>query len=101
MSTTATTQRLTITDGPAAHVIWTAAQYAFDSNVAATVDFTLDQGLPQKDGVMWRHIKPSVQGACHEDGSGQSLMIQGYLDGYHFTGYYNARRRQGYLDVMR
>lgn len=98
---TASTRNLGITDGPAAHIIWAAAQFAYNKEIEIKVDFTLNVGLPQREGVMWQHISPQITGVQHEDGSGQSLLIRGFLDGEYFEGWYDARKRSGFINLNR
>jgi hypothetical protein len=95
------TRQLGIQNGPAAHVIFDHVKYAYDDAVMIPVTFTLKQGLPQPGGhVMWQTVEPRIIMVGHEDGSGQSLLIEGYLNNKRFTGWYNARSREGLMDVI-
>ncbi|MBI3889146.1 hypothetical protein HY312_01015 [Candidatus Saccharibacteria bacterium] len=78
-----------IADGPIASIIWASAQFAYDKNVKIEFFFRLESGLL---------VYPTITSVQHEDGSGQSFIIEGQIRGKQFKGYYHARNRSGFLN---
>ena len=93
--------RYNITDGPAAHDIWDHAKHSQNEAVSIPLRFTTDHRLAGPiETSAWLCLTPRISGVQHEDGSGQSLIITGMVDGKYFRGIYNARRRNGYFEVV-
>jgi len=92
-------QRYTITDGPTVDRIWDAAKYSADKmNATVPVRFTTDIRFTNATGP-WLVLTPHITGVEHEDGSGDSLIISGYLNASRFTGYYKGRNRSGFIEI--
>ena len=88
------TQRFNILDGPTANICWMAAQHAYSDKITVTTSFTIasDRFFPKDQGSV---VELRLTGVAHNDGSGQSLTVKGYLYGEYFKGHYNARTRKG------
>lgn len=101
MPTPTIAQRYTITDGPTTDRIWDAAKYACDKNGAKLpVKFTTSSRLAGPiETSAWLVLTPKITEVGHEDGSGDSLMFSGYLNGKYFKGYYKGRTRTGFIEV--
>ncbi len=95
-------QRYEITDGPTSDRIWDAAKYSQDKNEARIpVGFTTSSRLAGPiETSAWVVLTPRITGVEHEDGSGDSLILSGYLNGHRFQGYYKGRRREGFIEVL-
>lgn len=88
-----------ITDGPRAVVIWDHAKLAYEKGVKIPVKFTTDIHL---DGTFikgFKVVQPFINEVGHEDGSGQLLLIAGFIDHKPFHGFYNARSRTGTITM--
>ena len=93
--------RYNLTDGPSADRIWDHAKYSQTSGVEIPLQFTTDcrlGGLVETSA--WLILRPSIIQVGHEDGSGHPLMIEGYLHGEYFRGYYHARTRTGFIEIQ-
>lgn len=91
-----------IIDGPRAELIWDHTKHSMNKDVKIPVIFMTDHKLatvgPVENGP-WVTLSPTIIGVSHEDGSGVSLIIKGYIGGKSFTGHYNARSRRGIIEV--
>ena len=78
MNTTATTDYVQITGGPSIPEVWDSAKYAHTRSFP--VDFTWILRAPARP---MRTIQFAMQvtGVEHEDGSGHSLLLTGYVIG--------------------
>lgn len=108
------TMRFCITDGPSSRTLVDAFFYAHGQGTSRmraifTLRFTPsahDVDVTPEDLKFFK-ASASIQSIGHEDGSGMSFNIAGYikmkdsekLDGkwYSFTGYYHAKNRKGYI----
>lgn len=106
--------RATIVDGPSKMDLLVALFYAYDQRRGPFfVTFyvqsdDLDQGRNiELLGVKGTPIKAKIVGISHEDGTGDSYIIKGYLDPYgcskpdfstKFEGYYSTKNRTGTLE---
>ena len=91
-----------IIDGPRAELIWDHAKHSMNSDIKIPIVFTTDRKLSDLGPIEkspWIRVTPTILSVTHEDGSGQSLIIKGYIGGHTFTGYYNARTRRGLIEV--
>jgi|GEM_PF-3108002 len=97
-----TKARYELNDGPAAHVIWDHAKYAHEAKVCIPVRFRVKavSGGRIRGKGFTPVLEPQILGVMQEDGSGQSLMIEGYLNGDHFKGHYHARSRSGFIEIQ-
>lgn len=97
-----TAERYIIKSGPSANRFWDSAKYTFDRN-----DARIPVLLVVSVGDTHMTISFRVLGVQHEDGSGQSLIIQGTSSsiesGKHLKGYYRADsfsgQPKGWLEV--
>jgi len=91
-----------IIDGPRAELIWDHAKHSMNKDVKIPVRFKTDHKIansgPIENGP-WVILSPTIVSVSHEDGSGMSLIIKGYIGGKVFSGYYNSRQRRGLIEV--
>ncbi len=88
-----------ILNGPSSGFLWDAAKYSFDKNVPDLAFFEIKNTFPQVYPEETLKIKVRILGMEHEDGSGKSFNIHGYITnscivrnyaGHRFHAYYNA-----------
>ena len=105
---TTTKQYITIEAGPSREELLDAFKYAYDKERSFEVTFT---GLSvRRTGDVRQNLSrgkftAKIVGLMHEDGSGQSLIIDAYvsvkgLDRQVVKFYYHARTRTGHIDVV-
>ena len=85
--------RYNIISGPSADRLFDSLKYAYDSRAKVRVKFTIKKtgdSCAQKVSVV-------IGGISHEDNSGSSFNITGYLGNKRFEGHYNSNKRGGYL----
>ncbi len=110
-------QRFTIVKGagPSKLALLTALAYAYgDVNeeitaVPVSVKFKAYRGT--KETSMAFHLYARIIGLTHENGSGESFNLEGYIrtnsrgsahvsrEERHFTGYYDVHHKEGTLDI--
>ena len=69
-----------IEDGPCRERLFDALKYAYDKGVNMTVKFSI---APDKDSHPSDHFKVKnvrIAGIDHEDGTGHSFIVKGYLE---------------------
>lgn len=104
---TTTKQYITIEAGPSREELFDALKYACDKTRNFEVTFTglsarQTGDVPQKFGRS--KFTAKIVGLKHDDGSGQSFVIDAYvsmkgMEGKVVKFYYHARTRAGHLDV--
>ena len=104
---TTTKQYITIEAGPSREELFDALKYAYDKTRDFEVTFTALQvrqvGEVRQNGRRGK-FTARIVGLMHEDGSGQSFIIDAYvsvkgMEGKLVKFYYSAKRRTGHLDV--
>ena len=109
-----------IVGGPSKDLLFDACKYAHSENVGVQLDFHVALGFtaPPSDP-RCAYIKMAlkdvvVTGISHEDGSGESFIIEGHCDAdlhsfgiaeyvyehYRFKAYYNTHRRKGTFTII-
>jgi hypothetical protein len=94
-----TTKSFNITGGPNKYDLVMGFYYAYDKRSLHRPEFRIECGsISFTAPVVLRQVG-------HEDGSGESFMIEGRIDGQvysgrEFRGYYDARSRRGYMDLV-
>ena len=108
MSTPQITDVIAIKNGPDAGKVWDSAKYAY-RNSGRLGGFPVDFRGMRTHGSLRTGINFRFQiiGVIHEDGSGHSFILKGYVldnrDDPAFrdlkTFYYNARTREGHFEL--
>lgn len=108
-----------IVDGPSKDTLFDSCKYACSkSGSRVTVDFRVAIGYtkpandPRCENIPMAIKNIRIMGIEHEDGSGESFNLKGYCDAnlesykgtndvdyeaYHFKGYYNSKKRRGFM----
>ena len=104
---TTTKQYIIIEAGPSREELLDAFKYAYDKERSFEVTFT-GFSVREMGGVRQRlsggKFTAKIVGLMHEDGSGQSLIIDAYVSGKPLKDklvkfYYSAEQRTGHLEV--
>lgn len=101
------TKYFTIIDGPNKDLLFDAVKYAYSQQVRVNTNFTISID-PKLANVCFIKKMRRIVGVEHEDGSGDSFNIHGYvlvcLFGKdveaRFRAYYNTRTRKGTFSVV-
>lgn len=106
--------------GPNKDILFDACKYAYSKNSTIKVDFTVVIGYtappsdPRSAYIPMKIGDFKIVGITHEDGSGESFLLQGYCKAdlsstggvstsysdYRFKAYYNAKSRRGHVKFV-
>lgn len=101
----------TIVDGPTKNLIFDSLKYAYsdDEHITMCPTFSIDSkmrvGNVSSQLKVIHKINLKIVGLRHEDGSGHSLIFEGYITGGDVKcnklvkGYYNARTKKGGINI--
>ena len=104
-----------IMNGPSADRLFDALKYAYDKKGAnVTIDFDVSEGLTSHNKEVAAYLKMDaknwhISSITHEDGSGHSFNLAGYVaiktsteyENYSFSAYYNANSRTGSISFKK
>jgi hypothetical protein len=85
-----------IVDGPNRDYLFDALKYVQDKDVQMPVEFTV-----YRDSNLRGSLAPKTTVSVHllklghEDGSGHSLLFEGFISGVHVDGWYHTKHRHG------
>ena len=88
-----------IISGPESGLLWDAAKYAFKKNIPDLVFFEIKNPFPELIPDETVKIWVKILGIEHEDGSGKSFNIHGYVSKACPIGRYASRRFFAYYNA--
>lgn len=99
-----------IANGPSTDRLFDALKYAYDKGANVSIDFDVVEGLTSRNKEVAAYLKMDaknwhISSITHEDGSGHSFNIQGFVEEnsehYRFAAYYNAKSRTGSISFKK
>lgn len=111
MNTNQKNEYFDIIGGPNKDILFDACKYAFVKGAVIPINFdiaanyTMSKGDPNCACLKMDATDFRIMGVDNEDGSGESFNIRGYAkkegNQFRFRGYYNTKRRQGFITFFK